>query len=205
MIRVNLLKADKREHERRALTPEAEHKEAKKKGPNTNLIILGAIVALAGLALLQKRALDRESALRAAAQDEQAALAPVIAKLAEVEQSKTFLEKKVSFIQFLRMQQAQPVLILEEMSKCLPDWVWLSEATLRNRLLEIKGRALSNVQISDYMDGLMKTSLFEAVNLVSSQQRATGPNTYLEFTINATFPPIEPTSSTTPEPGRKRP
>ncbi|MBM3294006.1 MAG: PilN domain-containing protein [Candidatus Aminicenantes bacterium] len=191
MIRVNLLKAaDKKEVDRKVLGPEAEGQAVKKKkGPNTNLIILGAIVAVGGLALLQKRALDRERLLLRMAKDEQATLAPVIAKLAEVEQSKTFLELKVGLIQSLRQQQPTPVRVLEALSACLPEWVWLTEATFRNRILEVKGRALSNVLISDFMDALQKSSLFDTVNLMNSQQQTIGNDSFVNFTLNALLPP----------------
>jgi type IV pilus assembly protein PilN len=205
MIRVNLLKVEKKEAGKKAILPEAEGKEVKKKGPNVNLIILGAIVILGGLALIQKRAIDRETILHKIAEEEQATLAPVIAKLAEVEQSKIVLEKKVGLIQSLRMQQPVPVHILEELSKCLPDWVWLNEAVLRNRVLDVKGRALSNVQISDYMDALQKTGLFDSVGLRDSQQRTSGADTYVEFALNATLPPPEPASPAGPAPKRQTP
>jgi Tfp pilus assembly protein PilN len=205
MIRVNLLKSEKKEIEKEGLPPEDEGKRAKRKAPNPNLIILLAIVLVGTLAFLQKRAMDRERGLRAAALEAQATLAPVIATLDEVAQSKIVLEKKVSLIQSLRLQQAFPVRALEELSRCLPDWVWLTEATLRNRILEIKGRALSNVQISDYMDALQKTGLFESVGLNSSQQHAQGANVYLEFTLNAVPPPPPAADKAGAAPGRQRP
>jgi Tfp pilus assembly protein PilN len=205
MIRVNLLKSEKKEVERKAYPTEGEGKETKKKGSTAGLLVLFVIVLVAALALFQKRALDRENVLRAQALDAQAALAPVIATLADVEQSKTILEKKVALIQSVRLQQALPLRILEEIGKCLPDWVWLGEATLRNRLLEIKGRALSNVQISDYMDALQKTGLFESVGLVSSQQRVMPSNTVVEFTLNANFPSVPEPTPEGGAAGRKRP
>jgi len=206
MIRVNLLKADKKEGEKKAVLPEAEGKEVKKKkGPNVNLIILGAIVIVGGLALIQKRALDREKILLRVATEEQATLAPVIAKLAEVEQRKTFLELKVGLIQSLRQQQPIPVRVLEAMSASLPDWVWLTETTFRNRILEIKGRALSNVQISDYMDALQKTSIFDTINLMGSQAQTVGSESFLNFTLNALLPPAEPAAPAGAAPRKQRP
>jgi type IV pilus assembly protein PilN len=206
MIRVNLLKADAKEGEKRAVVPEAEGKEVKKKkGPNTNLIILAAIVILGGLALIQKRALDRERVLLRAATDEQGALAPVIAKLDEVEQRKIQLELKVGLIQSLRQQQSLPIRVLESLSSCLPDWVWLTEVTYRNRSVDIKGRAISNVQISDFMDALQKTGLYEAINLANSQQQVIGTDAVVNFSLIAVLPPMDTGPAGGQSPGRQQP
>lgn len=206
MIRVNLLKTDAAGGEKKAVVPEAEGKEVKKKkGPNTNLLILGAIVILGGLALIQKRALDRERVLLRAATDEQGTLAPVISKLDEVEQRKVQLELKVGLIQSLRQQQSLPVRVLESLSSCLPDWVWLTEVTYRSRSVDIKGRAISNVQISDFMDALQKTGLFEAINLGNSQQQVIGTDAVVNFSLTALLPPTELAPAAGQAPRRQQP
>jgi type IV pilus assembly protein PilN len=190
MIRVNLIKADKAEAGKRLSVQEPEVTAVqKKKGPSPNLAIALAIIVLAGLAFLQKRALDTEQARLAAAREDQKKLQPVVQKLALLEQQKALLEQKVLLINGLRDRQPLAVKILEEMSLGLPEFVWLTDVNLTNRTLAIKGRAISNTLVSDYMDHLNKSGLFLEVNLGSSLQKVAGNNTYLEFTLNATVPP----------------
>jgi|WetSurMetagenome_2_1015567.scaffolds.fasta_scaffold09945_2 type IV pilus assembly protein PilN len=185
MIRVNLVKSEKKDVEKRPASSPDEPQEKKKRPPLSNLLIALAIVVVGALALIQKRALDTERALLADAQSEKARLQPVVAKLDLLEQQKTFLVKKIGLITILKARQAGAVRIMEEISRDLPDWVWLTEVNLRGQGLELKGRALSNIQISDFMRNLEKSGLFDAVGLGGSTQRTQGTNAYLEFVVSA--------------------
>jgi type IV pilus assembly protein PilN len=184
MIRVNLVKSEKKDVEKRpALSPD--EPQAKKKPPLVNLLVALAIVVVGALAFLQKKSLDSERVLLADARAEKARLQPVVAKLDLLEQQKAFLEKKIGLITTLKARQGGAVRIMEEISRDLPDWVWLTEANLRGPVLELKGRALSNIQISDFMRNLEKSGIFDSVGLGASTQRTQGTNAYLEFTVTA--------------------
>jgi type IV pilus assembly protein PilN len=194
MIRVNLVKSEKKDIEKRPV-PEHDEPKEKKKPLLGNLLIALAIVVVGGLFLLQKKTIDSERALLADARAEKARLQPVVAKLDQFEQQKAFLEKKIGLISGLKARQSGAVRIMEEISRDLPDWVWLTEESLRPQGLELKGRALSNIQISDFMRNLEKSGLFDNVQ---------GNNAYLEFTITATIaPPAAPKPAAAPAPGAK--
>ena len=184
MIRVNLVKAEKKEIEE-SILPEEHLPKEKKKAPLGNLLIALVVVVLGALAYIQKTTLDTERALLEEARAEKLKLQPVGTKLDLVEQQKVFLEKKIGLINSLKARQGGAVRIMEEISRDLPDWVWLTEANLRPQGLELKGRALSNIQISDFMKNLEKSGLYENVGLVGSTQRTMGTNSYLEFTLTA--------------------
>jgi Tfp pilus assembly protein PilN len=202
MIRVNLVKSEKKDVDNRPYPDQEQQPRDKKKPPVSNLLIVLAIVAIAALAFVQKKAIDSERTLLANAQAEKARLQPVVAKLDLVEQQKAFLEKKIGLIGGLKARQSGAVRIMEEISRDLPDWVWLTEENLRPQGLELKGRALSNIQISDFMRNLEKSGIFDNVGLQSSIQRTAGTNAYLEFTVTAGIvPPAPPVGA--PAPGAK--
>jgi Tfp pilus assembly protein PilN len=188
MIRVNLVKAEKKEIEETILPDTAEPKK-KMKAPPGSLLIALAVVVVGTLAYFQKTTLDRERVLLEAARAEKANLQPVVAKLDLVEQQKAFLEKKIGLINGLKARQGGAVRIMEEISQDLPNWVWLTEASLRPQGLELKGRALSNIQVSDFMRNLEKSGQFGNVGLVGSTQRTMGTNAFLEFTLTAGIAP----------------
>jgi type IV pilus assembly protein PilN len=206
MIRVNLLKAEKKDVEDRPLPSEDagggkkvkagkdksgqdKSGEPKKKTPVGNLIVFLALVILGGLAVLQRQSIGRERSLLAAAQEEAQRLQPVVDKLDEIEWQKLYLEKKVGLIRDLKAQQGLAVGILDAVSREIPEWVWLTELVLNKTGVLIKGRALSNVLVSDYVRTLEQAGPFAAVGIVNTQQKAEGSNQYLEFTLNATLPP----------------
>lgn len=204
MIRVNLIKAEKKAFEDQTLSPEgdAPDKKTKEKGaggksktPPGTLIIVAGLVLLGALAYTQKRSLDEERGLLAEAQDQQRRLQPVSNKLEEIDWEKQYLVKKIALITELRMLQGSAVRVLDAMSKAIPDWVWLTETIMNKTSVQIKGRALTNVLISDYVRNLNELGLFESVGIVNTQQRAEGNNQFLEFTVTAVLPPPIPAAA----------
>jgi type IV pilus assembly protein PilN len=153
---------------------------------------------------MKQKALDTERGLLNSAREEKRQLEPVLAKLDQVEQQKTFLQKKIGLINQLKARQSGAVQILEALSAALPEWVWLTEATLARQNLQIRGRALSNIQISDYMRNLEKSGIFDAVGLLGSAQKNLGGNTFLEFSLSADIAP-PPASASASAPGAPPP
>jgi len=196
MIRVNLLKAEKKEIETKAADPREPEVKVKKQRPVGNLVVFFIILLLAALAFMQQKSLDSIRGLLNSNREEKRQLEPVLAKLDQVEQQRTFLQRKIGLINQLKAGQSGTVRIMEMLSAGLPEWVWLTEATLAKQNLQIKGRALSNLLISDYMRNLDKSGIFETVSLLNSAQKIQGGNTFLEFTLSAK---IAPPPSLTPD------
>lgn len=113
-----------------------------------------------------------------------------------VEQQKSFLERKISLINRLKALQGNAVRIMEGLSATLPEWVWLTEVTLTQQNLQIKGKALSNILISDYMRNLGSDGLFQNIGLLGSAQKSQQGSLFLEFTLSAG---VVPPQETTPE------
>lgn len=201
MIRINLLKPETKEvKEVTRAAPVAEVKE-KKAPPLANIILILAVVVLAGLFFLQKRTLDQEKQRLAAAQEEKRQLAYVSEKLVELQKQKEIFEKKIDLITSLKAQQPIAVIILNEINKCLPDWVWLTELNYENRLIQIRGNALSNNLIADFIRNLEDSPYLQNVDLKSSVQKTSGDQTYLEFALTLQFllPQAEAAGSNPPE------
>ena len=196
MIRVNLLKTDIKGGDKKvaaAAAPPVEAKPEKAKKTNTINLIFGLLVVLLGaLAFLQKKSIDTERTLLSDAQEQQRVLAPVNQKLELVEMQKTFLESKINLIEVLRSRQSIPLRLLDTISSALPEWVWLIEANFRGLTLEIKGRGISNIQISEYSTVLQKSGLFSEVTVASSNQMNIGRNVVQEFLIRAQLMPPAP-------------
>jgi type IV pilus assembly protein PilN len=199
MIRVNLLKAERKDVDDRSTAAEDENKKTKagkdksakaaKKTPTGNLILVLILVLVGALAVLQSQSLSRERNLLSVAQDEAARLQPVVDKLDAIEWQKLYLEKKVELIRTLRAQQGVAVGILDAVAKDIPDWVWLTELVLNKTGVLIKGKALSLVLISDFVRNLEQAGPFAALSIINTQQRNEGQNAFIEFTLMAALPP----------------
>ncbi len=189
MIRVNLIKAETKEFEAPAGLLEGEAPEKKKKrAVPTNLLIVAVVVIVAVLGFLFKRSIDRERTLLQAAEAEKATLQPVLAKLGAIGEQKAFLQKKIDLINDLKSRQGEAVQLMEILSEALPDWVWLTEARYTRRNIQIKGKALNNLLVSDYMHNLERSGVFDLVSLMGTAQKSQGGTLYLEFTLSANVP-----------------
>lgn len=191
MIRINLLKPEKREIRK---VPTVGPPELKKEKRITYypVFYLLLIVACVGLFLHQRSSLSHEQNLLKIAQQEKESLKDVEKKLQELENQKALLERKISLINSLRAVQDRSVRIMDEISKNIPDWVWLTELNFNGTIVEVKGRALSNNLIADFIYNLEQSPYLEKVELISSTQHREQTDQFLEFslTMNYTIPEL---------------
>jgi Tfp pilus assembly protein PilN len=186
MIRINLLKPETKEFKEGPALPGPEIR-AKKAFPLATLVILLIIIVLAAAFFLQKRAISQEKSRLQAAQAEKSKLQYVVVKLDELEKQKTVFERKINLINQLRAQQDTAVKIMDELSKRLPEWVWLTELSYEGQLITLKGNALSNNLIADYIYSLENSPSFANVNLISSIQKSGRAAQYLEFSLTLNY------------------
>jgi type IV pilus assembly protein PilN len=186
MIRINLLKPEKKEirEEPTSLIPEIREK---KKTPVTGLIIIVAIVAVAALYYFQNKEIKQETNRLNQAQEEKKSLQYVLSALQELEEQKTILERKINLINQLKARQEIAVRIMDELSKNIPGWVWLTETSYNEKEINIKGRALSNNLIADYVYNLESSPHLSSVRIISINQKREQSNQYLEFTLTANY------------------
>jgi len=180
MIRINLLKPEAKE-----LPVEAVKREIKP--PKIGLIYILSIVALAAFFFYQRSAISKERNGLELAQEERNKFKDVLVKLDKVEKQKRLFEKKINLIKQLKPRQQVAVTIMDELSKHIPYWIWLTETTYDKQMVHIKGKAISNNLIADYIYSLETSPYFHNVNLISSTQRRVRDSQYLEFALTARY------------------
>jgi type IV pilus assembly protein PilN len=206
MIRINLLKPESKEFKEGPAVAGPEIR-AKKAFPLSTIFTLAIIAVLAAGFFLQKRMISQERDRLQAAQAEKKKLEYVITKLAELEKQKAVFERKIGLINQLRAQKDSAVTMMDEISKKLPDWVWLTEISSQGQQVQIRGNALSNNLIADYIYNLESSPHFANVNLISSTQKSGGGAQYLEFSLTLNYvlpegalpPPQKPAAKPAPK------
>lgn len=193
MIRINLLKPERKEFREAPTAPTPEFKEKRKRQPWAALLLIVALIAIAVLFFYQRNTLAREQNLLSAAREEKKSLQDVVVKLEELEKQRNLFQRKIRVITQLQSRQENAVIIMDELSRNLPNWVWLTELSFISQGVRIKGRAVSNNLIADYIYNLEKSSYFNSVSLISSTQRRLRNSQYLEFSLTANF--INPSSA----------
>jgi Tfp pilus assembly protein PilN len=187
MIRINLLKPEKKEirEEPFGLAPEIKEK---KRTPIASLIILLALGAVAALYFLQDKAIKTERDLLNVAQEEKKQFQYVLVALEKLEEQKSVLSRKINLINHLKARQEIAVRTMDELSSNIPGWVWLTETIYEAQEITIKGGALSNNLIADYVYNLENSPHLSNVKIVSINQKTEqSSNPYLEFSLTATY------------------
>jgi len=113
-------------------------------------------------------------------------LRSVLAQVQKFETRKAVLQQRVTLIEQLRRGQSGPVHILDEISKALPDRVWLISLGQRAADFTMDGRTTSLSGVSDFVANLQASPWFKTVEILDSQvdQLPAGP--MVRFSLRAT-------------------
>jgi type IV pilus assembly protein PilN len=173
MIKINLLEVEK-ERRVKPTTPG---------GVPTALLAL-VIIGLSIAAFIfyylakQKQVADLEADI-AKKRIQKKELEPYIKRVEELDARRSELAKKNHAIELLRSQRTIPVHIMDEVSRALPDYLWLTNVTLQGELLSIDGTTLQEQAIPTFMKNLDASefvgtcSLIETSQPLGAEQRAT--------------------------------
>lgn len=190
MIKINLLEVEK-ERRPRIAAPAA--------APTAvvGVIIFGAAVAAFVFYFwaIQNRLtnLQKDVEVKRAKKKE---LEPYIKRVDELEARKNELAKKNRAIEQLRSQRTIPVHILDEVSRALPEYLWLTNLSYKSEALAIVGETLQEQAIPTFMKNLDASQFIGTCNLVEARQRGSAGATSTSFSIKAPitnpFKPKEP-------------
>jgi len=187
------------------LLTEARAAAAKKKGPAlptgaklNNLILIGGLalgliyIATMGLVLTaRRRHLDEEIGK---AKEEVARLKSIIDEVKSYEDKKKSLEEKIALINSLKTNQRGPVRLMDEVSRALPDLVWLTELQVQGNLLTLKGKTLSPNAVATYLENLKKSPFF-AEPVFKNLGRDAGPQGIYSWEMTVIFTNGQPAAA----------
>ena len=123
----------------------------------------------------------------AAAETKAQQLRSVLAQVQKFETRKAVLQQRVTLIEQLRKGQSGPVHILDEVSKALPDRLWLISMSQRDKDFTFDCRTTSLTGVSDFVANLEASPWFKKpVELLDSQVDQTPQGPLVRFTIRAT-------------------
>jgi len=94
----------------------------------------------------------------------------------DYKKNKELLTKKMDVIARLQKGKDGPVHLVEDLATSLPGGLWLTAIKQKGMGLEITGKALDNVAISNYMINLDKSAYFDAVDLKQIKTEKMDPN-----------------------------
>jgi len=172
MIKINLLEVEK---ERR---PKAVSVGA----PAVPVALIGGVIVVGAIAATaiwyvtvssQAKNLEKDVIAMRAKKKE---LEPYIKRVDELEARRNELAKKNRAIEELRSQRTIPVHILDEVSRALPEYLWLTNLTLKGGGLSIEGETLQEQAIPTFMKNLDASEFIGGTSLLETRQKAASGN-----------------------------
>ena len=193
MIRINLLAADR---------PTKKKKAAAAPGAVQAYLLMtvlagGAVLVCLALYLYMSGQIRELDSKIVAAEQRQRELQAIKKQVDELEQKRATFQRKVDLINRLQAEQQGPVHMLDEISKALPDFVWLGGLDQSGNQIRFSGQSNSLTSVADFITALQSAGdqcgkpipldrslcWFPDVNLVSS----TETNNLVTFALQATF------------------
>ncbi len=183
MIRINLM-AVERGRTARWFGPEL--------GNKVTLVCGAIFVAVVAMVVWQWLLLDDvrgETArqLRLVNQD-LASMFDVVGRRNEFEARSTEMARRVALIEELRNGQSGPVRMLDQVSRGLPEGLWLTELRQEGANITIQGRATNLTVLSDLVVALESSGYFALpVDIVDSQLEPQTEGDVVRFELRAEF------------------
>jgi type IV pilus assembly protein PilN len=155
-----------------------------------NIIILACLVLgiLAGLGywFWHKRELKGREVLVAERSAEAQKLESIIKEVEQYQRRKDNLQQRIDLINQLKQNQKGPVRIMDQVSRDLPDLVWLDSMDINSGRIQLSGRGLNPNAIALFIENVKNDPYFEEPQVGAVTQISTTPLVY-GFDMNFAF------------------
>ena len=150
----------------------------------------GAVVVDAGLWWLKSQQIAKLEREINQAKKRQKELEAIKKQVDALEAKRNTLKMKKDLIERLRREQSDPVHMLDEISKALPDLVWLTKLDQKGASIDISGYTNGLTAVADFMSSLQRSGWFPQVDMgltkESGGQRGSSTGV-LDFSVKAVF------------------
>ena len=188
MIRINLLAAERDKTKKKAVTLGTT---GQKLTIGCSLILILAVLFIGWRYWALSRDSSAIDAEIAAAQQETTRLHSVIQQVQQFEQQKARLQQRVVLIEQLRKGQTGPVHMLDQISRALPQMLWLTELKQATGTdVVIDGKCTTLTGLSEFVSNLEASGYFKrSIEIIDTKTEMAGtpPSEIIRFSIKATF------------------
>lgn len=156
------------------------------------LIVIATLAGLGWWYMSLKNHIAQLEDDKTKAEQEKARLVLVIKQVEEYEIQKKALETRVNVIENLKRNQAGPVHMLDEVSKALPEFLWIGKLIQSGgNQVRLEGQATSYNAIADFITNLDQSGYFANTGLSSASRLAEGQEVF-SYSIQTQFAPKAP-------------
>jgi type IV pilus assembly protein PilN len=156
-----------------------------------NNILIGVftllgIVAAVGYWFWHKRELAERQEIVAQRTAEAQKLESIIKEVEDYQKRKDSLQQRIDLINKLKENQKGPVRIMDQISKDLPDLVWLESMSITAGRVSLNGRGLNPNAIALFIENVKNDPYFEEPNVGAVSKLSDTPLVY-SFDMNFAF------------------
>jgi len=148
-------------------------------------LLIGLVVA-GGYWLWEKRELKKRQDIVSDRTIEAQKLESVIKEVDEYQKQKDNLQKRIDLINKLKQNQKGPVRIMDQISRDLPDLVWLDTMDITSGRINLAGRGLNPNAIALFIENVKNDPYFEEPQVGKLTQIA-GTQPVYAFDMNFAF------------------
>ena len=178
MIRINLLPRDERKTRRKMQLP--------KIGSVMPVLVLLLVIALFGaVSVFQTLQIGRLKSDIARAEQEAAKLRPQIQTIQDLTKKREELQRRLNVIQDLDKTRLQRVMLVDELSRCVPEHLWLTSYEESGNKVQIEGVTFSNLLVADFMTRLEASPLYGTVDLLIAEKGVIDQRNVVKFKVTA--------------------
>jgi len=105
------------------------------------------------------------------AREEREKLQKIIRQVEEFDAKKQELSQKIDIISDLKKKQSGPVHLLDEVSKALPNLVWLTAVQQRSDRIQVDGESITYNAVADFIENLRRSKFVASPDLVNSVEQ----------------------------------
>jgi len=147
------------------------------------IFVGGALLVCLGLYFYMSSQIRELDTKIAQAEERQRQLQEIKRQVDALELKRATFQRKVDLIERLKAEQSGPVHMLDEVSKSLPDFVWLTSLDQTGPNVKFAGQSNGLTSVADFISALERSGWFPNVDLASS----TETNNVVSFVLASTF------------------
>jgi len=190
MIKINLLAEGKRPVAVRKATKAGPAAPSQREWAVVWLLVvtLAGLLAFGGWWWLKNREIGENGRQIVKKEAEVKALESIIKEVEAYKLKQAELRHKIEVIERLQANQRGPVQVMDEISRALPELLWLDRMDMRSNSISLTGRAFNSNAVANFIENLDRVPEFQEPNLRDMQER--GP--VYSFSIGFNYSYLRP-------------
>lgn len=115
-----------------------------------------------------------------------------LGEIKDIQDKRAKVKQRLELIATLSQTRDLSLRLLDALSQAIPEKIWLTKITTKNKSMELQGTSQSNSIVADFMRALAASPNISNVDLTRVASKTTESMDVKEFTITATLDYPEP-------------